>query len=190
MLALRRWRTRTRLSEAVLALRRSHTPTRPVRIAQIAIGSLTCRLAGLSTFLVTAASRRRPNRSYAMPADRLCNELRELRDDYRHLFEHARFWGRPAPSVPVQELNVILRQAARVLRREPAFALYRISADELQHRFRDRDSARADAAREIVGHALAGTLKAEMLARVDPLVLTMITCVVEVMSGKEPGGRC
>jgi hypothetical protein len=128
-------------------------------------------------------------RSYTMPADRLCYELRSLRDDYRSLSEHARFWGRPAPSAPVEDLNMILAQAVRLLRRGPAFELHRISADELQRRFEDSDSARADTAREIVGQALAGTLKAEMLARVDPLVLTMITCVVEIMVGIEPGGH-
>jgi hypothetical protein len=70
----------------------------------------------------------------------------------------------------------------------PPFELHRISVDGLQRRFADPDSARADAAREIVGHALAGTLKSEMLARVDPLLLTMITCVVELMAGKDPAG--
>jgi hypothetical protein len=124
-----------------------------------------------------------------MSRNRICDELRELRDDYCGVSDHARLSGKPVPPVPVADLSVILRQAAHAFAKGPAVELYGI-AEELQRRFGDGDSVRTDAACAIVGHALAGTLRVEMLARVDALLFTMITMVIEVLTGKEHVARC
>jgi hypothetical protein len=106
------------------------------------------------------------------------------------LFDHARVSGKPSPPVPVEDLHVILHLAAHHLSKARANDLGGISTEDLQRRFEGSDPVRANAAREIVGHAFAGTLKTEMLGSVDALVLTMITCVVEVIAWQDQVANC